>query len=47
MSEATPQNPSEPPRWSSDDFREARQGPEISPPDRGLIGHVPIVATFS
>lgn len=46
MSESTPQNHAQPPRWSSDDFREARLGPEISPPDRGLIGHMPIVATL-
>src|SRR5438067_9808434 len=41
---ASPENPFQPPQWSSDLFRDPAAVQGGMRMDRGLIGHVPIVA---
>jgi hypothetical protein len=43
MNQATPPDPSQPPSWTSDYFREPVAA-GTSPLGRGLVGHVPIIA---
>jgi hypothetical protein len=46
MTQSAPDNPREPPQWSSDYFRDAAATPGAAHFGRGLIGHVPVVAAL-
>lgn len=41
-----PNSPYTPPDWSSDTFRDAEAKPAAGQMPRGLVGHVPIIATL-